>query len=319
MNLTVHTLNWNGGTPSDQLISDNGIIIGASSNGSSASSYTAVVPDNTSVTIQVFEPGFPAYSMLIDNVYNVDKTVYLMMSPDVLDTNDVDYKRPRPMFYYFQDPCSFKVDYYNASTQPGVPSWYLNNELLEEGNLKGSFELCNPELVQLKVRGQAFNTSAGACPITTISWDRQWANTNAGYTLPGFTNGVGETGNTTVGVISPIATYLAEDTIANIRETEYRPEIYIDISTPSDQTDTCCYTQDEQVTLSATFTYYEGTEVDYSYIWKVEDPEGLVTSYGQGDVTFPLTKIGTYTAELELIEDLYLKLVKACKENRNRH
>lgn len=301
MNLTVHTLDWNNGSPIDQIISDNGIIIGLNSNGSSSASFTSAVPDGTAVTVQIFEPGFPVYDITIDNVYNEDKVIYLMMSPEVLDIAAADYKRPHPMFFYFQDPCSFKIDYYNASTQPGIISWYLNNELLEERNTKGSFEVCEPDLFQLKVRGQAFNTTAGACPVTSISWDRQWANTQVGsYVLPGFQTGSGETGNDTVGVIASLDTYLAEDTLSNIREVDYRPEINIDISTPTDQTDTCCYTQDEEVTLSASFVYNVGDETEYTYTWSVTDPEGLVVKYGQGDITFQITKLGTYTAELEL-------------------
>jgi hypothetical protein len=117
MNLTVHVIKWNALTPpSDLTVSTGGIVIGAFSNGSGASSYTHAVTDNSAVTISVTQTGYKPYTMVIDNVYSVNKTVYIMMVPDVVSIVDPLYNRPNPYFFYLQDPTSFKVDYYSATS-----------------------------------------------------------------------------------------------------------------------------------------------------------------------------------------------------------
>lgn len=292
------------GVPTPKLVVAGGISIGGDSNAVDSTSHVVTVADGTSVSLLVSALNTPEYSMDISNVYDTDKEIYIMINPLITNANNPAYKEPHPMFFYFEDPCSFKVDYYNASNQTGTISWYLDNVELSTDNVKGSFTLCQIGLNQLKVRGDAsiitYVNDNPACPSVTTLWCKQWANTeDANNQLTGFQLGAGETGNTDPGEITSLAEYLKEDLESNINTVEYRPGIELDISSPVDQVESsCCYTKDETVTITPTLNITTGVLEDYVVTWSLEDPEGLLTSYTTPDLTFDLTKLGTYSAEI---------------------
>lgn len=310
MNLTVHVIKWNALTPpSDLTVSTGGIVIGAFSNGSGASSYTHAVTDNSAVTVSVTQTGYKPYTMVIDNVYSVNKTIYIMMVPDIVSISDPLYNRPNPYFFYLQDPTSFKVDYYSATSLGGDISWYINNALYNTGS-KGSFQLCATGKYQLKMRSVTYNQAG-------VMWDRQWANTDNGtYLIQGNLLGVGETGNTVVSVIADIATYLALDIATNITEAEYRPDFSVEVSSPTNQLETdCCYTKDEEVTITPTIVLNGLVDnVDnWTITYVVTNPDGTDLPLSQSvfplnitsqDIVFTLAQLGVYTVFMTL-DDTY--------------
>jgi len=299
MNLTVNVIIWNALSPtSDLTVDTGGIVIGAFSNGSGAATFVQAVTDGSPVDISVTQTGYVPYSMTIDNVYSIDKTVYIMMVPVITDINDPDYNRPHPYHFYFQDPTSFNVDYYSATSFGGDMSWYLNNYMINSGT-KGSFQLCNPGTYQLKMRSVTSDASA-------VMWDKLWANTdNASYLLPGNALGVGETD------------VLTEDTEINLTEVEYRPEISVEVVSITTQLDTdCCYTKDEEVTIAPTvvLTGLSDVEANWTISYVVTNPDGtnlvLTTdTFALDDVSisiaFVLAQLGQYTVDITLTDTTY--------------
>lgn len=312
MQLTVEVQQWagTGSEPIALTIDTGGINIGGTTNGSAASSVTATVTDGGSVNITITQDGYKSYEMTIDNVYAEDKTIYILLVEDITDASDPEYLMPHAYFYYFRDPCSFDVDVYNASSYTGIISWYLNNECLAEqsDNQKFTQEFTNEGNYQLK---QATKTqrwvSTDDCGggYWENAWLRQWANGDA-YSGAGAQ---GETGNVTIGMLaddSDLYSYLQTDLQTNVTLTEYRPTFSLTVSEPTDEIDdTTCYTQYEDVTVTADVTLTrEGADpAQHAVTWSVLAPDGLPVIDGEEQslalatnaVTFQVSELGTYT------------------------
>lgn len=310
MNLTVHVLQWNGtGVPPIDLVVDTGgIVINSVPNVSPTVEQAQGVTDFEGADITVNVDGYYGYTMHIDNVYNQDKTIYIMMVPVVTDFLDPNYNRPHPMFFYFQDPCSFTVDAYNASSYGGNIFWYVNNILFADTDTKVKIPFCAPGQYQIKTRGTTYGNVGPESPYIQL-WDSQWAN------FGGEEGGQGETGNVLIGSIQPVEAYLELDTITNVTETEYRPTIVLEASSPVDQLDNaCCYTKDETVNIvaSVTPTREGATLEEYTITFAVTDPDGLTvlestTAADEGFISFVLEKLGAYNVDV-VVEDSFCGL-----------
>lgn len=325
MNLTVHVIQPNGsGVPPINLVVDaGGIDINGNTNGGASATHTVAVTDGGSATIAVSQSGRHDYNMHIDNVYSTDREIFILLPLNITDIEDADYNRPYAMFFYFQDPCSFKTDVYNASAFAPNLNWYLNNTLLENfGNAsKFTLDLCQVGDYQIKVRTQTFEvtTTGGACPQTvqTPLWDRQWANTDEPtYVIPGQILGQGETGNVIAGDVNAISAYLGLDLQTNLTVVEYRPELTLVADTAEDDLDTeCCFSQEETVTITPTWSINRPGATTHTITWQVIDPETLEVELSQSvfpldgftseqrQISFDLDKIGTYTVRAT-IEDV---------------
>jgi len=317
MELTINTLDALTGN----ALTVDAIVIGVNIF-SNTNTATATVEDNNAESITVGLAGYHTYNMDISNVYIDDKTIYINMVPDVTNINDPNYNKPFPMHFFFQDPCSFNVDYYNASNYPGEITWYINNQELSTSNTKGVAEFCSPGNYQLKVRGTVSLTLGDVCPVTSNTWDRQWATTsNAAFLLPGQEVGAGETGNIVAGHIAPIDTYLAIDVITNLKEDEFRPELVINTNSIS-QLDECCFVKDEEITITPSVTINKGTADDYNVIWEIVNPLGLVilsqTTSIATSSAINLTELGSYILNLKVrqlstgIEVSQTKMIETC-------
>ena len=304
MNLTVNIVTWAGfGNPLTPLnVSAGGIVINDDTNGNAASSLSSVISNGECAKLSVTQTGYHPYNLVVDNIYEENRTITILVAPIITDINSPDYNRPFPFFFVFQDPCSFKVDYYNASSFPGDISWYLNNEEFDSTSTKGTFNVCAPGEFQLKVRGVNYVTTGGACPMRQLAWDQQYANIR--------------TGNEVIMVLDPIEDYLALDTQTNVTEVEYRPSFSISADSPVDQLEeACCYTREETVTVTATtaITRPGSTTDDYNYEWSVIDPDGLevyedTTPITQEQIAFRLDKLGVYTVNVNLV-DMHCNIV----------
>jgi hypothetical protein len=274
----------------------NGITINDTSNATDSTFLSESIGEGECAKIRVEQNGYYSYSMTIDNVYKADKTIAVMLIPIQTDIEAPNYNRPYPYLFTLQDPCSFKVDYYNASSFPGDVSWYLNNNKFNQANLKGTFDLCTPGEYQLKMRGLGYTTTMAHCPSRQLAWDRQYATIF--------------TGNSIISELDPIEDYLALDTITNITEVEYRPSFSLSASSPVDQIEqACCYTRDEEVTIKAdvSITRPGSTVDDYNFEWSVIDPDGLevfedITPITLNEISFPLKKLGVYTVNVNLVD-----------------
>lgn len=260
------------------------------------STAVATLIDNGSVDVCVKLSGYAQYDMTIDNVYNEDKVITILITPLIVDTVDPNYNRPYPYLFSFQDPCSFKVDFYNASNSPGETSWYVNNTEILTGS-KGSTVFCAPGLYQIKVRGTRSETIIygldGYCPTTILLWDRQWATAH--------------TGNTVSGTLDDLAVYLGLDTITNTTVTEHRPSLSLTQSSSVEQEG--CYTKGEEVTVTAGYAITQGLSSDYSFAWTVVDPEGstmidTTSTIIDNTLSFNLDMLGVYTTTVVMTDNV---------------
>lgn len=307
MELAIHVIQKTseGLAPVNLVVDVGGITINGDSNLANTHIHTVTVADDSAVDISVNQSGFHMYSMTIDNVYASDKTIYIMMVSIVNDIESVSYNKPVPYHFFFINPCSFKVDFYNASSFTGDVSWYINNNPLTEG-VKGTIDLCGVGLNQLKVRNQTYiTTTLNNCPQRTLMWDKQWANTEVEeYLLPGQEVSVGETGNSIAEEIDLIDTYLSLDTQTNLEIVEYRPDIKLNISTPADQLqDSCCYTLGESITVTPSITLTrDGADLSsHTIAYSLIDPDQntitldvMPLDISSITTTFTLDALGTY-------------------------
>jgi hypothetical protein len=311
MNLTIHAIQYNGTgvPPIDLTVDAGGISIGGDTNQGGSVTHTVTVTDNSSVEISVTQDGYHTYNMTIDNVYDSDRTIYIMMVDIISDINDPDYNRPNAYHFYFTSPCSFKTDFYSASSFTGEIEWYSNNELYARGN-KGTISHCNPGKYQIKQRCTVSGNEG-------LLWDRQWANTDEPiYTVPGEALGQGETGNVIAGDVAPLSTYLDLDLQTNITLTEYRPDFDLILTAPVNQLESlCCYTKDEELTIIADITLNRTGALpdDHTVTFTVTSPNGLPVELQQDtftllenpiSISFPLNELGQYTIT-GVLDDLY--------------
>lgn len=305
MNLTLQVIQPQLGNPPIPLtISPGGISIGLDTNVGAVSSLSSMVMNNESIIISVTEPGYHSYSMTIDNVYEADKVIYILMVPIILDINNPDFNRPYAMHYYFSSPCGYKVDFYSSTSFSGNSSWFVNNEFYTTGS-KGTITLCNPGPVQIKNRALMTRRCG------TTLWDRQWANTdNELFVLPGFEVGIGETGNTVAGIVDSIETYLLLDTESNVIVGEYKPSFWLDISSPVNQLENCCYTRGETVTIEPNIELHRPGALpeDHLYDITVYNPIGELVLHAEFSLTDEdisvsfVPELGTYSVHANLID-----------------
>lgn len=299
MNLTVNILQANSPNtlPSALLIDAEGISIDGNVNGVSTNTLTAAIADDTGIDITVSQAGYMTYSVHVNNVYHLDKTIDIVLVPIVIDILDPLYGMPTPYFFAFNDPCSFRVDVYKASSYVGNVSWYVNNVLLSGPSVQNdSITFCNPGDYQVKIRTQV--SDAFSNPL----WDRQFATII--------------TGNTVKGTVGNIDTYLSQDTETNITVVEYRVCLSLEITTalsPTCDTSACCYSKDETITVTPTFTLSRpGSDpTDYTLHYDVVDPNGDPVILENADFTldeedltisFALTLLGVYTVTATIVD-----------------
>lgn len=298
MQLTVEVQEWDtaGSAPISLTIDTGGIDIGGTTNGGAASSESATITDNGSVDITITQTGYKPYAVTIDNVYEADTVISILLVEDITDTNDPEYLMPHPYIFTFRDPCSFNVDIYTASSYVGAISWYLNDvELTDQtNNAKFTQEFTTVGDYQIKL---ASVTQQLVGNSWENAWLRQWASPI-----------VHETGNTVIGVnatAADLVTYLALDTNTNTTITEYRPTFSLVVSEPTDEIDeTTCYTQYENVTVTSDIVLNRAGAVtsQHTVDWTVNDPDGLpIATSSQSlalavnDITFSADSLGFYT------------------------
>ncbi len=305
MNLTVNVIQTDFTAEMALVVDPGGISINGNTNGAPASSHVVAVTDFASADISVDQAGFRPYAMTIDNVYDQDATFTVYMIPVITNIADSNYLRPRPFFNAFVDPCTFCVDVYSASSLQGNVSWYVNNELFQDGT-KAKVCFCNPGDFQIKVRNQTseFRTTGpdGNCPAEVQLWDQLFANTVEG--------------NTVSGDIADFQTYLDADTATNTTIVEYRLDISTSLTTAVDPLaldgDGCCYTRNEEVTILPEITLNRpgADPALHTLTYNIQDPEGLaitlpsVTLNDPLETTIVLEKLGVYTVTIT-VEDQY--------------
>jgi hypothetical protein len=264
MQLTLNILDT---SLSPLQISIGGIDINGTQNPAPSSSLSVTINDGESATINVTESNYYPYSMTIDNVYNSDKVIDVVMVQKTL-VNDPDYLKPFPRFFTFNDPCSYRVDFYNASSFTGNTSYYVNNEHYRTGN-KGTVDFFTVGDYQLKIRTKTFTILPHS--IRRTRWDNQWA-----------TDIVGVTGNTVAEDIQPIKDYLDLDLNTNTTVVEYKPDIDIEVTglTADD-----CYLNDQIISVFANVTLNRPNAdiLDHTIEYVVTLPNGLTI-----DETYPL-------------------------------
>ena len=219
------------------------------------------------------------YTTEISNVHSEDRQLTITMVDLHTDITAADYLKPHPALFTFVDPCSFKVDYYLASSYGGDVSWYVNNEPYKPGK-SGSVEFVNPGDYQIKVRTQSSANS--------LSWDRYFATT--------------------------IEDNIEADVTTNATVVEYRLAIDNEISTESEplvDEDSTYYSRGDIVTLTSTVTYSRvgAADTNHNITYTIVDPEGLSTVGEEiplnayGPLQFELNKLGVYTITTE-VEDI---------------
>ena len=309
--------------PTDLTVGIGGIEIGASSNAGASSTHTATVPDGTSVDISITESGYHPYSITIDNVYKADREIVIILVPEITDINDANYQRPQARFFYFQDPCSFNVDVYSASSFTGEITWYFNNQLITEvsNGVKFTYQGLGVGNFQIKMATLTYWNDPSTTPtITEVAWMRQFANASVpAYVFPGQDGATGETGNTVKGEdvdAAFFAQYLQSDLETNTTIVEYRPSLSLTFSTPNDEiNDVACYSLYETVTIDPNFVLSRpGADPSLHLIdWVITDPEGLPVSLAQSQfplnlspsglqLSVPLDKLGTYIVQATITD-----------------
>jgi hypothetical protein len=254
--------------------------------------------------------------MTIDNVYDVDKEIVIILAPIVTDINDAEYQRPQARFFTFQDPCSFNIDVYNASSFTGEVTWYFNNALQAQLNnaIKYTYQGVGVGQFQIKIATRTYWDNP-ATTLQEVAWIRQFANAEVlAYVFAGQAIGVGETGNVVKGVSvasADLATALLLDVETNQTVTEYRPSLDLVFSTPTDEiADAGCYTQYETITIDPTIVLQRtgASAALHTIDWLITDPEGLPVTLATSQfplnlsaaalqLSVPLDKLGTYIVQ----------------------
>lgn len=290
MNLTINTFEYIADVKTALSISTGNVVVNGVPSGSTGTSYTTSVTNNTSATISIMKNGYYVYNMVIDNVFNVNKTIdiILVAIESIVSPN---YNRPFPRFFTFQDPYTFKTYAYNGSSYPGQVEWYYNN-VSYSYNDKIVLDYYIPGSYQLKIRGTTYE------PSGLIRYDSTYA-----------TDTIGISGNTTPNTASDISVYLALDLNKNVTEIEYRPTFYLTASDAEDlsQIDKG-YARDEVVTITPFIELNNSSTYTIKYV--VTDPNGIViinTTISYIDIpgvtiSFTLTTLGNYTVEATLTD-----------------
>jgi hypothetical protein len=292
MNLTLNVLRTDGiGNPNVALSVDiGGITIGSTNNTGIATSLLAAVTDNSSVDISVSQTGYYPYTITIDNVYDVDKTIDIIMVP-IETIGDPEYNLVTPAFFLFQDPNSFRVDAYIASSYAGNISWYVNN-ILYVSDTRAKIDFVAPGDYQVKVVTQ------------NADWLRMFANTIQG--------------NTVSGAIGALNDYLVLDTDTNVTVAEYRLDLSLAFTSATDPIltdDLTCYAKNETITVTPSWTITKpgATGADYNIIYTITDPSGTAVTLptdtfpldiptADAVITFDMTELGTYKVQAKVVD-----------------
>jgi len=274
MNLTINILDITGTSLSVDSIKINEETTNA------ASSLVGVVTPNGSATIEVTKAGYETYSMLISDVYAVDKSIDIKMSANITDTNSGDFNKPYPEYYSFQDSCSFRVDYYSATNNQYSTKWYIGNALDGTGkSYVKDFEA--PGVYTVKMRQESYGiVEIDEVPTTIDRWDLVWGNSM-----------IGIVGNTVArDTEEDFQMYLDLDTIANTTILEYRPNISItldsSVPTVAGELETM-YSRGTDVIINPSWTISKGLLSDYTVSFSATSPTG--ENVDVGTVTYPGT------------------------------
>lgn len=299
MNLTVNIYNTVG-----VLLEVDTLTVNETS-ASTVNTLTEVVDAGCPATITVVKSGYYPYTMDIDNVYKEDRVLDITMVAIYTDIEAANYLEPHTSFFTFQDPCSFCVDYYFASSYGGEICWFVNNELYSKNESKGKACFCNVGDYQLKVRcttNESVVEVPGCPPVVTQLWDKQYATI--------------QTGNTIRGEISSLTSYLDQDLTTNLSIVEYRVGISYEIITehePLKDGEQCCYSRNEEVTIQTTIdlTRADANPELHTVTYTVVDPTGLTLEFAQSEfplnllienrsISFNLAKLGVYNVTVEV-------------------
>ena len=262
--------------------------------------------DNSSIDIAVAISGYNTYNMTIDDLYMADKTIAIQMSPVVMDTNNANYNKPFPIHFFFEDECSFKVDYYSATNEKYDTSWYLGNGKVANGS-KYTKTYSSPGVYTVKIRQESFDyVEVNETTVKIDRWDQIWGNSTTGVV-----------GNTVArDTESDVQVYLDLDTIANTTVEEYRPTLTLSVSdsTPSlAGEDDEAYPRKSLMTVQPTWEINRGIADDYNIEFKVISPTGINIALPQSlfplaigaenvSISFNLDELGQYTVEAEIID-----------------
>lgn len=293
MNLTLNILQTDGlGNVHIPLsVGSGGIDIGGVSNVGGASSLIAAVTDNTSVDISVIEAGYHPYSITIDDVYVDDAVINVIMVPETV-IGDPEYNLVTPGFFTFQDPDSFRVDVYAASSYIGNSSWLVNNVPYTTGT-KAKIDFISPGDYQIKHVTENAN------------WLRLFGTT--------------EEGNVIIDVKEPIGNYVVLDVANNTTIVEYRPDLSIaftSVNNPIVTDDLSCYARGEVITVTPSWTLNKpgADPANHNIIYTVVAPDGSAVTVDPQDtfplnipfanaaITFTLEQLGTYKIEAKIVD-----------------
>jgi hypothetical protein len=257
MDLTVNILD-NSGAPLTALGTD---ITLDSVVTNDSNSVTQTVADNLQqVTLTVTRAGFFSYSTTF-RVFNQDETISIKLIQDITDTLDPNYRRPYPWFFAIQDPCSFDVHVFNATSAPfGSFEYYSNNELYESNVQDTIVRYCEAGSYQIKQRITVNDDPVDCGGTGTLLWDRFYATIEAGD------------------ILNDLATNLALDTDTNTTLPEIIPELTLDLQGPANFFDsTFYYPLLETVVVVPDWEITNPTCTDTPVLtWEVIDPDGLV-------------------------------------------
>jgi hypothetical protein len=315
MELTINVLSTDFSTESPLVVTAGGISINGNSNIAGNSSHTVTVNDFGVAEVSINEDGYIPYNMTIDNVFNEDLSLEVILVELISDINNPNYLRPRPYYFTILDPCSFCVYYYYGSSNFGDTSFLVNNIEYKKGE-KGIVSFASSGDYQLKVRTKSSGyhvdpvSGVPGCgcggqgdvmsyDTITYSWDQQYANIF--------------TGNTTSGSIDPIEDYLQLDLATNLVIEEYRVGISTKISTSSEPfvgESTTYYVREESITITPSIDINRGVNDDYTVYYEVFSPKGVsIVSLSQPfgapiePLEFELRELGVYNVEIKVVDN----------------
>lgn len=290
-------------------INAGGIVVGASTispfftNSAASNSYAVTLTNNTAVDIEINQSGFHPYKVTIDNLYNENISIDIVLG-QVLPLNSAPYGKVASNFFKIEDPCSFKVDYYKACSTGGNSSWYLNNILYITGT-KAKFNFGAPTTAQVK-----------------HVVDVPYSNINpAQATFVNITGSIAVEGYLSTTNLNQL---LGSDMATNLTVAEYRPDLSLAFTTPNKpvpSTNLSCFATGEVITITPTWTLNRPGAVanNHNIVYTITGPDGLTvlpnntsgspqgtfplsTTPANATVTFTLSKLGTYKVSAKIVD-----------------
>lgn len=289
MNLTINIVNTSG----SPLVCDTIDVGGSITNGNS--SVIESITDNTSISILIINNGYYTYQTLIDNVYEDDNIINIVLVEN-LPINDPNYNKPYPNFFSFKNPCTYDVDSYVASSLVGTVSWYINNSKIYSTGFKFTYTFKEEGDYQIKLRSTYINSVT-----CSLDWDQYYATTVQG--------------NTILGDIESESSYLVLDVATNITIPNIIPDFQLITFYEESPNYQGCFTLVDEISIIPDITF-RGNSDDWSYKISVKDPQdniilltqfdgltGSETDFTPYKVTFIGDTHGGYTITGTLIDN----------------